>query len=57
MRILWHVGFAMREEPMTSERDRPLVRLSRARAAEQRSSEIPILKIFLGRCVAVLCQP
>jgi hypothetical protein len=26
-------------------------------ATGRRANEIPILRIFLGRCVAVLCQP
>jgi acetoin:2,6-dichlorophenolindophenol oxidoreductase subunit alpha len=44
-------------KPEAAEGNPSLVRLSKTHATDRRSNETPILRIFLGRCGAVLWQP
>jgi hypothetical protein len=57
MRILWQWPFHDARKPEAAEGNPSLVRLSKTHATDRRSNETPILRIFLGRCVAVLWQP
>ena len=56
MKIIAVSFLAMVKNRWRTGRTAPLVQLSTTRAAEQ-ASQIPILRIFLGRRVVVLCQP
>jgi hypothetical protein len=57
MRILWQWPFHDARKPEAAEGNPSLVRLSKTHATDRRSNETPILRIFPGRCVAVLWQP